>query len=267
MKLDVLVSTMHDKVDIYKKMRLQEDAIIINQTDYEDVELFNTNNGCIKFISSKERGLAKSRNLAIRSSDADVCLFTDNDVVFKDGYVEKIKAAYRKYPEADIIAFTVTTDDDERTVSKLKTGEVNRVMSMKVSSVQISFKREIVEKNNLFLNEKFGAGSDYFNSGEENIFLYQAIKKGLKMYYVDEEIASVSFEESTWYGKDIEKDLLTKGAMFYTMSSFLYPLYNIQFILRKRWMYSEALTFFEALKKTFEGSSKAKILIKNNIKD
>lgn len=193
MKLDVLVATMHDDKNIYERMRLQEAAVIINQTDIEDEEIFNTDHGRVKFVSSKERGLAKSRNLAIKKSDADICLFTDNDVMFKDGYAEKIKAAYKKYPDADIIAFTVTTDDKERTVSKLKTGEVNRIMSMKVSSVQISFKREIVEKYNLFLNENFGAGSSYFNSGEENIFLYHAIKKGLKMYYVDEEIANVLY--------------------------------------------------------------------------
>lgn len=264
MKLDVLVATMHDNMDIYERMRLQEDAVIVNQTDEEAEEVFNSKHARIKFISSKERGLAKSRNLAIRNSDADICLFTDNDVVFKEGYPEKIKSAYQKYPDADIIAFTVTTDDKERTVSRLKTGELNRVMSMKVSSVQISFKRDIVEKHDLFLNENFGAGSGHFNSGEENIFLYQAIKKGLKMYYVDDEIASVSFEESTWYGKDIEKDLLTKGAMFYMMSSFLYPLYNLQFILRKKSMYSDSLSLSQALKLIFEGSSKAKVLNSNN---
>lgn len=259
MNLDVLVSTMFDSPELYKKMNIQGSAIIINQTDYEAAETIKLKDDeRIKFISTTDRGLAKSRNQAINESDAAICLFADNDVTYVDGYIKTIEQAYQKYPEADIIAFTVTGEGNNRSVSRLKTGSVNRVMSMKISSVQISFKRSAIKEHQLSLNENFGVGSNKFNSGEENIFLYQAIKKGLKVYYVDEKIGEVSFEESTWYGQDRKKDLLTKGAMFYQMSSWLYPLYNLQFAMRKQKEFQADFSLWQIIKLLFQGSKEGK---------
>lgn len=265
MNLDVLVSTMHDEINIYDKMNIQGSAVIVNQTDYEDEQILLTkNNERLKFINSKDRGLSKSRNLAINNSESDICIFADNDVIYEDNYIDTILEAYKKHPDAAVIAFTVSSTNMDRPSSRLRTGRINRIMSMKISSVQISFKRSIIEEYQLYLNENFGAGSNTFSNGEENIFLYNAIKKGLKVYYVDQKIAEVNHDESTWYGKNPEKDLLTKGAMFYTMSSILYPLYNIQFGIRKYKEYNESFTFLEALKILFRGSRKGRVLLKNS---
>lgn len=254
MNLEVLVSTMFDDISLYKKMNIQGSAVIINQADYNDKKIVELgNNEKLKFISMQERGLSKSRNQAIRNSNADICLFTDNDVVFESDYRTKILNAYKKHPDADIIAFRVDSTSSERSLRTLRPGRVGRVMSMKLSSVQISFKRNIIEREGLYLNEDFGAGTSKFISGEENIFLYQAIKKGLKLYYVDEKIAEVSFEGSTWHGGDPVNVLVTKGAMFYQMSPILYPFYNLQFALRRSKEYNE-YTLLEIIKIMFRGS-------------
>ena len=259
MDLDVLVSTMYDEINIYKEMNIQGSSVIVNQTDFEDEKVLTTkNNGRLKFINSKGRGLSKSRNLAINNSESDICIFADNDVVYESNYIDTILKAYKKYPDASVIAFTVSSTNIDRPSNRLNTGRVNRIMSMKISSVQISFKRSIIEEYQLYLNENFGAGSGTFSNGEENIFLYNAIKKGLKVYYVDQKIAEVNHDESTWYGQNPEKDLLTKGAMFYTMSSVLYPLYNIQFAIRKYKEYKDNFGFFEAIKIMFGGSRQGK---------
>ena len=50
---------------------------------------------------------------------------------------------------------------------------------MSVCSCQITFKRKSIVDNNIFLNEMFGIGSKFI-SGEENIFLKEALKKKLK---------------------------------------------------------------------------------------
>lgn len=261
MKLDVLVSTMNDDISLYDKMNIQGSAVIINQTSYTEEKTVKLNNeGRMKFISVEDRGLSKSRNLAIKNSDADICLFADNSQLFYDNYREIIKSAYTKYPDADIIAFSVKSNNPDRPRTRLKNGRVSRIMSLKLASEQISFKRHIIDENNLYINENFGTGSDKFNSGEENIFLYNAIKKGCKVYYVDELIAQKDLTISTWAGLDPEKDLLTKGAMFYQMSSVLYPIFNLQFAIRKHREYS-MFTFVERIKKLFRGSKMGKNLI------
>lgn len=54
-----------------------------------------------------DKGLTKSRNYAIKHSEADVCLLCDDDEVFSRNYEEGILTAYRDLPEADVIIFNI----------------------------------------------------------------------------------------------------------------------------------------------------------------
>src|SRR5699024_8504169 len=121
---------MFDNKGLYDSMNIKGSAIIVNQTDYEDREIIQKNNNILKFISSKDRGLSKSRNLAIKNSDADICLFADNDVTYEDNYINIILDAYKKYPDDDIISFTVNSTNIDRTYRVLNNERVNHIMTM-----------------------------------------------------------------------------------------------------------------------------------------
>jgi hypothetical protein len=75
MDIEVLVSTMHrSDTDLIKKMNLQTDAIIINQTDKVDYEEISHNNKKVRFFSFNERGVGLSRNSALMRSVGDICV-------------------------------------------------------------------------------------------------------------------------------------------------------------------------------------------------
>src|SRR5690554_1166592 len=114
MKKSILLSTMNSDESIIERVNIQGDAVVINQTDYDDKKTIDVEKGLVKFISVRDRGLSKSRNMAVRETDADICYFSDNDLTFVDNYLDIIDKAYDKFPDASVIAFRVDSDDEDR---------------------------------------------------------------------------------------------------------------------------------------------------------
>jgi len=83
---------------------------------------------------------------------------------------------------------------------------------MRVASVEIAFKRNSINKTHLRFDENFGLGA-LFPTGEENIFLADALDKGLKLLYIPIPIVTHPPESS---GQDYDniKLVQAKGAMF-----------------------------------------------------
>jgi glycosyltransferase involved in cell wall biosynthesis len=264
MNVEVLVSTMYkDDLSIVDKMKIKTDALIINQNDREDTLEGNINGNRIRMLSYNERGLTKSRNRAINNSQGDICVIADDDLIYEDNYKKIIIDAYKKYPEASIIAFEVPSTNSTRPTSSLKEGRIDFLHTLRVSSFQITFKRNSMIDHSLFFNELFGAGSKY-TCGEEHIFLAEALKKGLEIRFVKKKIATVNHNESTWYNGFDENLFRTKGAMFYEMSRSLSYLLVLQFAIRKRNLYKENINVLQATKHMLFGLKEYKNIVKND---
>ena len=48
-------------------------------------------------------------------ADSDIVLFSDDDVVYVDGYKDLILNEFKKNPKADVIIFNVSSNDQNRT--------------------------------------------------------------------------------------------------------------------------------------------------------
>lgn len=262
MNIEVLISTMHQSnMDIFNSMNIKSDALAINQynDEYKSETVIHDGN-VLRMICVHERGLSRSRNLAIQNSTADICVIADEDLVYRDDYAQTIMDAYKQYPEADIIAFSVPCSNAQCPTNIIKHMNVNALESMKLCSVQLTFKRDSIIGNKISFNNLFGAGS-FFISGEENIFLIECIKKGLKIMYINKEIAIVNHNGSTWFKGFNELYFRTKGAMFYEMSSVLWLPLVLQYIVRKYKLYQRDITLLKALKCMFIGRSKYKSIL------
>lgn len=258
MKIQVLVAAMNleKPQELFDKLNIKNSAIIINQVTKEGVALLNEELSDKKVYSYNEKGLSKSRNKAIEKSDADICVVADDDMEYVENFEQIIEEAYAKHPDADIIAFYVeSAPNSERKKSKLKEGKVGYLLSLKVQSVQMTFKRNKIVQSNLRFDENFGAGTDNY-MGEENIFLYDCLKKGLKIYSVPIKIASLKDGESTWFKGFNEKYLQVKGAMFYRMSKLFCDFFILQFAVRRYKLFKGNVTFTDVLKNMFIGKRK-----------
>lgn len=247
---------MHLKDESYiDGLNITGNAVIINQCDeISEEEIVRENlkgeNQKVTYICTKDRGLSKSRNLAIDKADADICILCDNDVVYEADYEEKILSAFEKYTDADIIVFYIKRK--EKPVPNFDAEKRMGYLSvLKIFSPEIAFRRESIK--DIRFNEDFGAGSNKYIMGEENIFLYDALKKKKKIYYVPVQIAELKEVESTWFAGYDERFFISRGANFTAMSRLFSILLIIQFALRKTGLYKDKMSMSQAVRFMLKG--------------
>jgi hypothetical protein len=105
-KLQVLVATMQQKdFSLPVKMNIRCDAIIANQAGGEKIVKQQTEYGAWKMITTPTRGVGLNRNIALMASEADVVLFADDDMAYRDEMPEVVCRAFEELPQADVLIF------------------------------------------------------------------------------------------------------------------------------------------------------------------
>lgn len=255
--VQVLVSTMNlgNVETLLRAMRLNTASIVINQiTNSADSVPSGEGESNCKLLNYHEQGLSRSRNRGIAASEADICVIADDDMYYEQNFEDIIKNAYEECPEADVIAFHVDSKDPRQRKRVLKKGRLSRITSMKIASWQITFRQDSLRKTGVKFDESFGTGATNF-MGEENIFLYDCIRNRLKVYYYPAKIATLKDEDdSTWFTGYTERYFMVKGAVFKRMSRYLWPLFIVQFVIRKHHVYGDSLSAQKALISMFKGA-------------
>lgn len=226
MTLQVLVSTMHQTDhSLLEKMNIDSDAIVVNQCDRSEIEHFQFRGHNILWISANERGIGLSRNTALMRASADIVLFADEDVVYEDGYAEKLISVYESHPGVDLILVGLDVIYPDRVVSKNKTEHrVRTFNALRYGAVHFSGLRERLWDKNMCFSLLFGGGARYA-CGEDNIFLTDAIKRGLKVWNVPIHVGDVYQGESSWFSGYNSRYFHDKGVLMkHIFGVWAYPL-------------------------------------------
>ena len=251
MRLEILLSCMHQSdTSLAERSEIVGDVLLINQCDHEGYCESQTREGRARMISTCQRGLTRSRNMAIDYSEADLCLLSDDDEIFVSEYEKRIVSAYEELPEADVIIF--------KAVNRPKNFEdrvhpIRFPQTMKVSSWQISFRRERLNQAGVRFDVLLGSGSG--NGAEEELkFLLDCQRAGLSIWYVPVEIASVAQEKSAWFAGYDEKFFYNRGATTrYILGFWIAAAYGLYYVIRKKRMYDNQICPAAALKAIFRG--------------
>lgn len=174
-EIEVIVATMHDKAPVcladFKDAPQNVALTIINQSDKEG-EVVKDN---VRWINTKSRGLSKSRNIGIKIATSNLCLLSDNDVFINFKKLGFIAPMINKEDVGCVVCGNIS--DVGFNTNKLIF--LNKRKALKVCSWQIILNRKRVK--DIFFDERFGLGSDLNNSGEENIYLTDILRKGIKI--------------------------------------------------------------------------------------
>ncbi len=244
--LQVLISTQNMQKDedinkLIKRMNLKTNYLLINQIQTGIINIKNKN-----VITVQEKGLCKSRNLAVNNAQKGIILFADDDIKYKENYEKIILENYRKYPKADIICFYVRSKNKRRKLKRMHTGKIGYIRAMKIASFEMSCSKDSLLKNNLFFDENFGSGT-MNKRGEEQILLYEAIRKKLKIIFVNKEIGEVAQEKSSWFSGYNADFFEEQGRIFKKMSPKYYKILCVQYAIRKYNLYHKEITLKKAL--------------------
>ena len=186
--IEILIATMNrNNFDFLKSMFVFSgfynfNILIVNQTT--EGNILKSDFATVKVINVFDKGLSKSRNIAIQNSTKDILVFTDDDVVIDLNFSEKILKTFNKRNDYDGFRFRFKVESGgfskkypENFKQKLNWFEV-----LNASSIELVFKRESIF-NIIAFDEDFGLGS-LITLGEEAVFLADAKKKKLKIGFV-----------------------------------------------------------------------------------
>lgn len=213
MTIEVLIATMHQKdTSLVKKMNIQSDAIIVNQTDVYAYQELLQDDCRIRFYSFAERGVGLSRNSSLMRSNADVCILADDDMVFHDGYGDVVQDTFDHYRDADVIIFNLSEAGATNRVNN-KPHSVKLSNYMNYGAARIAFRRHAVVYHGISFNLNFGGGTRH-QCGEDTLFLRDCLKAGLKIIAVPLSLATLSeTRPSTWFHGYTRKYLFDKGVV------------------------------------------------------
>lgn len=249
-KVEVLMSIMSQNgIEIVERTNIKSNAVVVNQCNYEEKQNIIVNGCNVNYINTTDRGLSKSRNLAIQEATAEYCLLCDDDEVLENDYIDKIENAFSAYPDADILCFIVRREGKKYPV---KRQNVNYLNSLHISSVQMVVKRESIIKYNVKFDENFGAGSPN-GAGEENIFMFDCLKKNMKIYYVPIVIGTLLPSESTWFTGFNKEYFVKRGRIFRRLFGFYGYVHSLYFAISKYRRYKNQLSLIQAIALLYRG--------------
>ncbi len=208
--LSILITTMNEKIERVKNELIPQlknvDEIIISHqiTDKNIIPEEDSLGDNIKYIFMREKWLSKNRNHALKYATSDICHICDDDLDFVDWFEEIIKNTYRRL-DADLISFQAQAPNWKKHFP-VKKWKHTRFSILRIWSWWITFRREILAKNNIVFDENFWLGAKY-PVWEENIFLTDCYKKWLKMYHSNEAIV-IHPEESSGIDYKDRQDLI-----------------------------------------------------------
>lgn len=246
MGFQVLISTMNPNPERFMGYGFSTLVISQNSTEKEVREENFT------FLSFDEIGLSKSRNKALDNATKDIALISDDDLIYCEGFENKIQAAFDQFPDADILTFKIITPEGKPYKNySSESFKHDRSSIYKVSSVEIVVRIKSLKDAGVKFDENFGLGSK-FPSGEETIFLNDAISKGLNLYFVPEYIVCHPLESS---GKILdEKYFRSKGALIKRLyGNSLFLGLGFAFLFKQFLKSSRTISLRDSIKESLKG--------------
>ena len=237
MNVQVLVAALkQDPRQLADVIKLNSDAIIINQCDHYEVDEWKKNGHTIKGYSMPERGVGLSRNTAMMRAEGDICLFSDQDIVYEEDYESKIIKEFEENLNADMIGFNVDVEKDRRTYFNTGRKRVRINNCGRYGAVSIAIKRDALLSSGVTFSLLFGGGAKYSN-GEDSLFICEFIKKGYRVYTSPVTIAGEKPTDSTWFTGYHEKFFFDRGVLY----QYLYGKLAIVMAIRFLYVHKEKL--------------------------
>lgn len=247
MKVQVLVAALEQNPRrLAEEMKLNSDAIIINQCDHYAVEEWECKGHCIKAFAMAERGVGLSRNTAMMRAEGDICLFSDQDIIYEEDYEQKILNEFNENPDADMLVFNIEVEEARRTYFNTERKRVRFYNCGRYGAVSFAIRREALLASGVTFSLLFGGGAKYSN-GEDSLFIREFMKKGYRVYTAPVTIGRERPAQSTWFSGYHEKFFFDRGVLYHYLYGKLAGAMALRFLYAHKEKMCVQLTLKEAL--------------------
>lgn len=166
----------------------------------------------VKVITIKGKGLSRNRNNAIKHATGDICLIADDDVRYNPLRFRSIMETFEEHPSLDVATFKYESYTNHKRYPSATFDISVRPRGYYVNACEIAFRRKAVQ-GVIEFNENFGHGVEELPYGETELFINDAVAKGMKCFFFPRVI--VSKEASTENPTKVSRPaiLMARGAV------------------------------------------------------
>ena len=233
-RLQMLVSAVEENtLTLADRMHLECGAVIVNQCFEQAMSTYEHNASQILCLNRKERGVGLSRNLALEKAGSELCLFADEDIVYREGYAQVVIDAFDKNEKADLILFNVQQSAGRQTYHISKKGRVHWYNYGRYPAYAIAARTKSLKATGVKFSTLFGGGAP-FSNGEDRA------------------------REATWFHGYTDRFFHDRGVLYHFLyGAGAFPL-SIRFLLKNRKKFPADLSFFHCLHQMREGIRRGK---------
>lgn len=215
----------------------------------------------IKHIRSKEKGLARNRNIGLKHASGDIVAFPDDDCEYLVDTLDKVSTLF-ELTNADLLMGRIVERDGSDSLRKWpkETIKINKNnFYEKCSSVTMFLKSKSAKIN---FNDRLGVG-EYFGACEDATLIYENCKLRLKVIYEPEiQVYHPHYSSNTnMSNQKIESYGLGFGAM--VKSNFDFPM-SMLFVKAEGYHFLKAAIYLCTFKN--ENSKRSWVAFKSRIK-
>ncbi len=189
--LTIAYSTLADRVGniVLPEQRDDREVLIIVQ-NLGGIALFDVpQRDDVRLVELANRGVAKSRNEALRQAKGKYLIFADDDIVFlEDGLATALAHLEAHRDVAFVLGQAVDESGKLRKNYATKIERLTRFNSAKAATYEMIVRVEAANRANVWFDEEFGAGAINY-LGDEYIFIVDLIKAGLRCDFVPATLA------------------------------------------------------------------------------
>ncbi len=244
-RLQILISAVNkDAGKLPEMMNIESDAVIVNQIIGEDAKRelsFDGNRdeemsfagNRIEILVRDEKGVGLSRNTAFERADHELIQFGDDDIVYSEGYAERIIREFDAHPEADMLLFNVKAQEGRETYWNSDFAKVTWKNYGRYPAYAICARRQKVVDAKVRYSLLFGGGAPYMN-GEDSLFLHDCLNAGLQIYRTTVEIGYERSGESTWFKGYSDKFFFDRGVLYHFLYGKMAGVLGVRYLLKNR---------------------------------
>jgi len=230
--LTIGYSTLADRLKnlIPPKVELPHEIFISIQNPGE-IEFELPTNFKFRSVTATEKGVAKSRNIVLRSAHTRYLLFADDENTFRGDNIKSAISYLEKHPKCDLVlAQAVDTTGALRKAYPKRVKKLTKFNSAKAATYEMIVRVDSAKSKGVSFDERFGAGADNY-LGDEYIFIADLIDKGGSGVFLPLTIAIHPFVSSgSRWGSDA--DLRARAEVFQRVFGDRAPLIRIAFYLK-----------------------------------
>lgn len=226
-------STMSDRVKNLQLPHKSEDRefIILVQNPNEESYVFDVPQS--KLVELKSKGVAKSRNAALKYASGKYLIFGDDDITFAEEGIKTLLQYFEENPQCSIIL--AQTSDETGILRKsypTKQHKLTKYNSAKAATYEMMVRTDAIREAGITFDENFGAGANNY-LGDEYIFIADALNKGLKGVFLPVRVA-IHPKESSGSGWGTQRDLTARAAVFTRVFGATAPVFRALFLLKSQ---------------------------------